>query len=114
MHGGTSKRWTEHPNFKHGGRMDRSFLKPWWFKPRPVWVLLYLFPCKLQSFLQDRSSYIARGGRLDAWLVRPGDVSDEAYVKILRRLRREITHCLNEYRAACQVARDKRPAGLPG
>ena len=110
MHGGKSRRGLNHPNFRHGRRIKNP---PWnnWLLEEPSLVLrIFVFPSKAETALEDANKHILKGGHLDTWLIRPGDISDEAYGKILRRLRREITHCLNELKAASDTAGDETSA----
>ena len=68
-------------------------------------VYIYLFPWAEEDFTETGCEYIRKGGRLAAWILWPEDTTPDVWARILRRIRREITHYLNELRKGGEASR---------
>jgi hypothetical protein len=96
MHGGTSKRGADHPNFRHGrytkglSELFQSLLKP-----RPTRVDVLLFP----ESMEELAMKIGGKRRLRGFVVPPDQLTVADRLRTLRAARRLLAQELAELRA---------------
>ena len=94
MHGGTSKRGSNHPNFRHGRCVKESLRGLEWLKPRPIRVEVLLFPQPLEEIVKRLHREQLRGLIVPPDCMRVGD-----WMRALRTARRMLAKELAELRA---------------